>query len=134
MNTLQQADAEALVQAAATAPPQLQSRLYQQAAVKALEDGNTDRARQIATDYLQGGSRDSVMQRIDFKEMAKKADATRLDELRQNVARLSSEADKISLLIQIANDLQKDNPKASTSVVGRGQTDCRSSRRELRSV
>ena len=117
MNTLQQADAEALVQAAATAPPQLQSRLYQQAAVKALEDGNTDRARQIATDYLQGGSRDSVMQRIDFKEMAKKADATRLDELRQNVARLSSEADKISLLIQIANNLQKDNPKVQLQLL-----------------
>ena len=119
MNSLAQgnADAETLVQAAASAPPQFQSRLYQQAAIKALDDGNTDRARQIATDYLQGGSRDSVMQRIDFKEMAKKADAARLDEIRQSVARLSSEADKVSLLIQIASDLQKDNPKVQLQLL-----------------
>lgn len=36
--------ADALVQAAATAPPQMQTRLYQQAAFKALEDGDTARA------------------------------------------------------------------------------------------
>ena len=45
--------ADALVQAAATAPQQMQSRLYQQAAYKAIEEGDTDRARQIANDHLQ---------------------------------------------------------------------------------
>src|SRR5262249_2649931 len=43
---------DALVQAAATAPQQMQTRLYQQAAYKALDEGDTDRARQIATDHL----------------------------------------------------------------------------------
>ena len=47
--------ADALIQAAAMAPPQMQPRLYQQAAYKALEEGNADRARQIATDHLQAG-------------------------------------------------------------------------------
>ena len=119
MNTLQQGNpnAEALVQAAAAAPPPMQSRLYQQAAVKALDEGNTDRARQIATDYLQASARDSVMQRIDFKEMAKKADGIRLDEIRQNLARLSSQTDKVALLLQLANDLQKDNPKAQVQLL-----------------
>jgi hypothetical protein len=119
MNTLQQGNpnAEALVQAAAAAPPPMQSRLYQQAAVKALDEGNTDRARQIATDYLQASARDSVMQRIDFKEMAKKADGVRLDEIRQNLARLSSETDKVGALLQMANDLQKDNPKAQLQLL-----------------
>jgi hypothetical protein len=119
MNTLQQGNpnADALVQAAAAAPPPMQSRLYQQAAVKALDEGNTDRARQIATDYLQASARDSVMQRIDFKEMAKKADGVRLDEIRQNLARLSSETDKVGALLQMANDLQKDNPKAQLQLL-----------------
>jgi hypothetical protein len=119
MNTLQQgnANADALVQAAAVAPPPMQSRLYQQAAVKALDEGNTDRARQIATDYLQASARDSVMQRIDFKEMAKKADGIRLDEIRQNLARLSSETDKVGALLQMANDMQKDNPKAQLQLL-----------------
>jgi hypothetical protein len=119
MNTLQQGNpnADALVQAAAAAPPPMQSRLYQQAAVKALDEGNTDRARQIATDYLQASARDSVMQRIDFKEMAKKADGVRLDEIRQNLSRLSSETDKVGALLQMANDLQKDNPKAQLQLL-----------------
>jgi hypothetical protein len=119
MSVLQQSNpnTEALVQAAATAPPQLQSRLYQQAAVRALEEGNADQARQIANDHLQAGARDSIMQRIDFREMAKKAEGARLDEIRQNLARLSSDTEKVSLLLQIAGDLQKDNPKAQLQML-----------------
>jgi len=119
MNALQQAnpDAESLFQAASSAPAQLQPRLYQQAASKALEEGNVDRARQIATDHLQASARDTMMQRISFREMAKKADGVRLEEIRQNVARLTSESDKVSLLIQIADDLKKDNPKAQRQVL-----------------
>jgi len=57
------------------------------------------------------------MQRIEFKEIAKKADATRLDEIRQSVARLTSDTDKVSLLLQVAGDLQKDNPKGQLQVL-----------------
>ena len=119
MNALQQGNpsSEALVQAAQVAPQQMQSRIYQQAAVKALDEGNTDRARQIATDHLQAGARDSIMQRIDFREMAKKNEGLRLDEIRQSVARLSSDTDKVALLTQLANDLQKDNPKAQLQLL-----------------
>jgi hypothetical protein len=119
MSALQQGtpSSEALLQAAATAPRAMQSRLYQQAADRALEEGNTDRARQIANDFLQAGPRASVVQRIDFREMARKADGARLDEIRQNLARLSSESEKVSLLLQIAGDLQKDNPKAQLQLL-----------------
>ena len=56
MNVLQQPNptTDALLQAAQAAPAQLQSRLYGQAASKAMDEGNTDQARQIATDHLQG--------------------------------------------------------------------------------
>lgn len=120
MNALLQqgnADAESLVRVAASAPPQLQSRIYQQAASKALEEGNTDRARQIATDHLQASARDSMIQRISFREMARKADGARLDEIRQNLSRLTSETEKVSLLLQIAEDLKKENPKAQRQVL-----------------
>jgi hypothetical protein len=109
--------ADALVQAAATAPPQMQSRLYQQAAFKALEEGDTERARQIANDHLQSNVRDTVMQRIDFRELAKKAEGARLDEIRQSLARLQTDNEKIDLLIQIAADTQKTNPKAAIQVL-----------------
>ncbi|HKG60941.1 MAG TPA: hypothetical protein VKB05_14365 [Pyrinomonadaceae bacterium] len=111
------ATADSLLQAAATAPQQIQSRLYQQAAYKALEEGNTDRARQIANDHLSNNVRDTVMQRIDFRELAKMAEGARIDEIRQSVARLQTDNEKLDLLIQIAGDTQKSNPKLAVQVL-----------------
>lgn len=108
---------DSLVQAASTAPPQMQSRMYQQAAYKALEEGDTERARQIATDHLQSNVRDAVMKRIDFREMTKKAEAARIEDVRQAAARLQSDNEKLDLLLQVANDTQKSNPKLALQVL-----------------
>jgi hypothetical protein len=106
-----------LIQAAATAPPQMQSRLYQQAAFRALEEGNTERARQIATEHLQANARDVVMQRIGFREMAQKAEGARLDEIRQIVAGLQSDDEKLNMLVQMARDAEKANPKLAIQIL-----------------
>ena len=108
---------DALVQAAATAPQQMQPRLYQQAAYKALEEGDTDRARQIANDHLTNKARDIVMERISFSEAAKKAEGARFEDIRQSVARLGTENEKIDLLIQVAGDAQKENPKLAIQLL-----------------
>jgi hypothetical protein len=108
---------DALVQAAASAPQQMQARIYQQAAFKALEEGDTDRARQIATDHLQSNARDTVMKRIDFREMSKKAETARIEDVRQAAARLQSDNEKLDLFIQVANDAQKSNPKLALQVL-----------------
>lgn len=102
---------DALIQAAATAPQQMQARLYQQAAYKALDDGDIDRARQIATDHLQSNARDAVMKRVDFREMTKKAEGARFDEVKQAMARLTTDNEKLDLLLQVASDAQTTNPK-----------------------
>lgn len=118
MNALQgNASSDALVQAASLAPPQMQARLYQQAANKALEEGNTDRARQIATDHLQENVRDNVMQRITFRELAAKGENARLDEIRQTIARLQSDDEKLNMMLQLARDTQKNNPKLSNQLM-----------------
>lgn len=109
--------ADALVLAAASAPAQIQPRIYQQAAYKALEEGDTERARQIATDHLQSNARDAVMKRIDFREMTKKAEATRIEDIRQAAARLPSDSEKLELLLQVATDTQKSNPKLALQVL-----------------
>jgi hypothetical protein len=109
--------ADALIQAAAMAPPLMQPRIYQQAAFKALEDGNADRARQIATDHLQAGARDSVMQRLDFRELALKGESARIEDIRQTVARLNSDSDKLNMLLELARDTQKTNQKLATQLL-----------------
>lgn len=108
---------DALVQAASVAPQQAQTRLYQQAALKALEEGNVDRARQIATNYLQANARDSVMQRIDFRELSLKGEAARLDEIRQSIARLQSDTEKLNMLLQLARETQQANPKLANQLL-----------------
>lgn len=109
--------ADALVQAAAVAPQQMQARLYQQAAYKALDEGDTERARQIATDHLQNNARDAVMQRIDFREMAKKAETARFEEIRQVLGRLQTDNEKLDFLIQVAGDTQKSNAKLAMQLL-----------------
>jgi len=109
--------ADALIQAASMAPPQMQPRLYQQAAFKALEEGNADRARQIASDHLQAGARDSVMQRLDFRELALKGESARIEDIRQTIARLNSDSDKLNMLLELARDTQKTNQKLATQLL-----------------
>ncbi|HEX7771783.1 MAG TPA: hypothetical protein VF435_05135, partial [Pyrinomonadaceae bacterium] len=119
--------ADELIRAAATAPEQMQSRLYQQAAYKALEEGDTERARQIATDHLQARARDNVMKRIDFRDLAKKAETARIEDVRQAMARLQTENEKIDFLIQVANGVQKTNQKLALQLLedARGMTNRR---------
>jgi hypothetical protein len=103
-------NSDAIMQAAAAAPAQLQPRMYQQAAYKALEEGNSDRARQIANDHLQATAKDAVIQRVELRELAKKSETTRIDEIRMSLAKLS-EADRVNALLSLAKDVEKSNPK-----------------------
>jgi hypothetical protein len=109
--------ADSLMQAAASAPQPMQDRLYQQAAYRALEEGNIDRARQIATDHLPVKSRETVMQRIEFREMATKADSARMEEIRQTMNRFQSDGEKLNFLLQLATEAQKTNPKVATQLL-----------------
>lgn len=119
LSALQQGNAnvDTLVQAAASAPPQMQSRIYQQAAYKAIDDGDTDRARQIASSYLQDNARDDVMRRIDARDMIKKAEGAQLDEIRMMLGRLQSDNERIDLLVTVAAGLQTTKPKVASQLL-----------------
>lgn len=109
--------ADALIQAAATAPPQMQPRLYQQAAFRAIDEGDTERARKIATDHLQDRARDVVMQRIDLREAAKETEGARFDQIRQAAARLRTDGEKVDFLVQAAREAEKSDPKLAVQIL-----------------
>jgi hypothetical protein len=112
MRTLMQAGtSDGLVAAANVAPPQMQPRLYQQAAQKAVDEGNTDRALQIAGDHLDESARNSIMQAVDFKRAAINPTPEKLAEIRQKLAALPSDSDRVKFLIELSATTQKDNPK-----------------------
>jgi len=108
---MQQGTSDGLVAAASTAPPQMQSRLYQQAAQKAVDEGNSDRALQIANDHLDESGKNSIMQAVDFKRMATSAAPEKLNEIKQKLAALPSDSDRVKYLIDLSTAVQKDNPK-----------------------
>jgi len=112
MRTLmQQGTSDSLVAAANVAPPQMQPRLYQQAAQKAVDEGNTDRAVQIASDHLDESARNSIMQAVDFRRAAINPTPEKLNEIRQKLAALPSDSDRVKFLIELSTATQKDNPK-----------------------
>lgn len=72
-----------LLTAASTAPPAVRDRLYQQAAFKAVDEGNLDSARQIANDQLDSEMRAAVFGRIAAQEQVRKDKTIQLEELHQ---------------------------------------------------
>ena len=110
-NVMQQGDSESLAAAASTAPAPIQSRLYQEAATRAVDEGNTERALQLANDHLDESGRASVMQAIDFKKMTTTVSEAKLNEIRQKLAALPSDADRVKYLGDLVAATQKDNPK-----------------------
>jgi hypothetical protein len=114
---MSQGSTDDLLALARTAPPQMQSRIYQRAATKALEEGNADQARQIASDYLDGNARDRILQQVEFKQVSAKVDTTRLDELRATLNGLRSDDERIDLLIQLSFTSRNDNPKLAVQLL-----------------
>jgi len=108
---MEQGTSDSLETAAKTAPPQIQSRLYQQAAQKAVDEGNTDKALQIATDHLDESGRNSIMQAVDFKKLTTTASPEKLNEIKQKLAALPSDSDRVKYLTDLATATEKDNPK-----------------------
>ena len=108
---MQQGTSDSLEAAAKVAPQQIQSRLYQQAAQKAIDEGNTDRALQIANDHLDESGRNSIMQAVDFKRIATTASPEKLNDIKLKLAALPTDSDRVKYLIELATATQKDNPK-----------------------
>lgn len=113
----QQATVESMLQAAAGAPAGMQSRLYQQAALKAAAEGDTDRAREIANKYLDSTTRTAVLQSVDIQQAARGSSAEKMEEVRQSISRLRSEEERVRLLLQLAAATQKENPKLALQVL-----------------
>jgi hypothetical protein len=113
---MQQGTSDSLLRAAGSAPQGMQSRIYQQAALKALEEGSPDRARSIANDHLDSTTRDSVLHTIEIKQ-ATSAKPNKIDDVRQTLGRAQSDDERLGLLLQFADAVQTDNPKLALQIL-----------------
>jgi hypothetical protein len=109
-NLLQQGTADALIQAASTATsPEMQSMLYRQAAFKALNEGNLDRARQIATEHVDERQREGIMRELERQQTLQSALAGKMEEARQTLATLKTDTERVNWLTQAASTVAKKN-------------------------
>ena len=105
-----------LLTAAAAAPSEMRDQIYQQAALKALNEGNAERARQIANDHLDANMRSIVLERLTAEQRLRKGKSGQLEELKQTLE-VSSNRDRVGLLLQLAEATKTDNPKDSRQYV-----------------
>jgi hypothetical protein len=115
-NLMQQGTSANLMAAAASAPPPMQNRLYQQAAMKAMDEGNPDLARDIANQHLDGAARTSLLHSLELKQAASSA-PNKMDEIRQALNRAQSDDERLSLLLQFSTTLQASNPKLAMQLL-----------------
>jgi len=108
---LDQGTSESLMTAAKSAPTQIQPQIYKQAAQKAIGEGNTERALQIANDHLDESERIAITQQVELKNLAMDASPDKLAKIRQKLAALPSDSTRVRALIDLAIATEKDNPK-----------------------
>ena len=102
--------------AAASAPQQMQNRMYQQAALRALDEGNPDRARDITNQHLDGTARTSMLHTLELQQAMQSA-PNKIDDIRQTINRAQSDDERLTLLLQFAGNLQAANPKLALQLL-----------------
>ncbi len=109
-NLMQQGSSDALMQAAlGAASPEMQSMLYRQAAFKALNEGNLDRARQIATTHVNERQREGIMRELERQQTLQSALAGKMEEARQTLVAMKTDAERVNWLTQAASTVAKKN-------------------------
>jgi hypothetical protein len=114
---LEQSTSESLMKAASLAPQTIQSEIYKHAAQKALDEGNTERALGIANEHLDGQARAAITQAIELRKTAVDRSPERLEKIRQKLAALPSDSDRIAALINLAAPTKNDNPKLALTLL-----------------
>jgi len=100
---LQNGSVDAMLEAAPKAPEFSRNFIYQRAAMKALEDGDAERARSIVNDNISEPSmRKYMTAEIERQQMMRAAAEGKMDQTRQMLARLRNNEERVMALAQLA--------------------------------
>lgn len=101
-------DVETLVKAAAKTPEEFRDQVYQHAAMKALEEGDTDRARQIINEHIPEPRRATLLVDVEQRSVLREAERGKLGEAKTLLSHVPPEG-RAALLVQ-----------AAAAVIGKG--------------
>jgi hypothetical protein len=106
-----QASVDTILQAATSAAPEVQGRLYAMAARRALTEGDTERAAKIADEHLNPDMRAVMFQEVDRQKLVRAALENKVDDARPALAAMRSDEERLSALIQMAAAVEKAGNK-----------------------
>ena len=116
--------AEALLEAAASAPVEFRITLYQQALAKVISEGDLSRARRIIEDNISDAyERKQMLDNLEQQTFWHAASAGKLNEARQTLARLRSDEERVGMLIQLAMmAAAKGDGRSALQILGEART------------
>ena len=98
--------------------PELQHTIYWRAVSKAVESGNFDQARKIATDHIDDPMRKEILARLDRAQEFQALTSEKVAEIQSALAKVPTTRGKISFLLQLANQLGPHDRKATLKLLG----------------
>lgn len=109
---LQKASLDDMLGLVSKAPPEMRDQLYQQAAWKALSQGEAERARQIINDNVTNPiERRRMLEEVERQSAMKAAGEGKLEVARQSLARLRTNEERAMALTQLANTVSGKGDK-----------------------
>jgi hypothetical protein len=113
---------EELLAAAAKAPPDMRGNLYRSAALKFMESGDLERARQIISDNLKGDDRDRWLAQVDQQIIARALKENKLDEARKLLERINPKEARLAQIAVMATKLfEKGDRKTALALLDETQ-------------
>lgn len=115
---------DSLVEAAAKAAPEMRQQLYRAAAMKAMNEGNPDRARQIINTNIEGTrQREQLLRELDQQLFWRAASEGNTEVAQGLLARMKSTEERVGMLIQLARAVAgKENQKGALSFLEEAAT------------
>lgn len=100
---MQSGSVETMLEEAPKAPEEMRNFIYHRAAMKALEEGQGDRAREIVNENISDPSmRKYLTQEIERQQMMRAAAEGKMEQTRQMLARLRTNEERVMVLTQLA--------------------------------
>jgi hypothetical protein len=99
---MREGSADALLEAAAKAPAEMRQGFYSMAAMKLMQSGDAERARQVVNDNLSGQEREQMLAQVDGAAVSRAVGKGNLDEARGVVSHIKSKERRAGALAQLA--------------------------------
>ncbi len=113
---------EALIEAAAKAPPDMRSMLYQSAAARLMANGDLEGARKVVAEHMTGSYSESLLATIDQKLISRALENEKIEEARKLIDQITPAEARLTQLAGMATSIfAKGNRKMALQLLDETQ-------------